>query len=126
MQKVPPVLSYAQQGLTPRTLVLGVRLSGAARAYLFETILQQKLIQDRLGGQAILIAVGPDGESVRGFRARAGTDFLPIDESIGAPDGRRDRQQVELSRVRDRGNFTRDVSGTDRGHKGLLVRLAAL
>jgi hypothetical protein len=78
MQKAPTVLSYAQPGLTPRTLVLGVRLSGAARAYPFETILQQKLIQDRLGGQAILIAVGPDGESVRGFRSRAATDFYRL------------------------------------------------
>jgi hypothetical protein len=71
MQKVPTVLSYAQAGLVPRTLVVGVRMSGAARAYPFDAILQQKLIQDRLGGQAILIVVGPDGQSVRGFRADA-------------------------------------------------------
>lgn len=69
MQKTPTVLDYAEPGLTPRTLVLGVRAFGAARAYPHELVLREKLVQDRLGGVPLAIAVGPDGRSVRGFRA---------------------------------------------------------
>ena len=32
-------------------------------------MLEQKLVKDRLGGKPILIVVGPDGQSVRAFRA---------------------------------------------------------
>ena len=85
MQKVPTVISYAQPGMTARTLVLGVRGFGVARAYPFEMLLQQKLVKDRLGGVPILIVVGPDGQSVRAFRAQAGgsqrePDFYRLDE----------------------------------------------
>jgi hypothetical protein len=66
---VPTVLSYAQPGLNPRTLILGVRAFGAARAFPYDLVLKQKLVRDYLGGQAILILVGPDGQSVRAFRA---------------------------------------------------------
>jgi hypothetical protein len=83
MQKTPTVLSYAQPGLMPRTLVLGVRAFGAVRAYPHETLLAEKLVQDRLGGVPVAIVVGPDGQSMRGFRAQ-----LP-----GS------RQQLELYRI---------------------------
>ena len=69
MQKAPTVLSYAQPGLTARTLILGVRVLGAARAYVYDTVLEQKLVKDRVGGKPILMVVGPDGQSVRAFRA---------------------------------------------------------
>jgi len=71
MQKAPTVLDYAQPGMTARTLVLGVRAFGAARAYPFEALLKEKLIKDRLGSVPILIVVGPDGQSVRAFRAQS-------------------------------------------------------
>ncbi len=70
MQKTPTVLSYAQPGLMPRTLVLGVHAFGAVRAYPHEILLAEKLVQDRLGGVPVLIVVGPDGQSMRGFRAQ--------------------------------------------------------
>jgi len=69
MQKAPTVLSYAQPGLTPRTLILGMRAFGAARAFPYNLVLEQKLVSDRLGGKPSLIVVGPDGQSVRAFRA---------------------------------------------------------
>jgi hypothetical protein len=49
MQKAPTVLSYAQPGMTARTLVLGVRAFGTARGCAFERLLKQKLVKDRLG-----------------------------------------------------------------------------
>jgi hypothetical protein len=70
MQKTPTVLSYAQPGLNPRTLVLGVHAFGAARAYPHDAVMKEKLVQDRLGGVPVLIVVGPDGQSMRGFRSQ--------------------------------------------------------
>jgi hypothetical protein len=78
MQKTPTVLSYAQPGLTPRTLVIGLRAFGAARAYPHEMLLKEKLVQDRVGGVPVLIVVGPDGQSLRAFRSQlpgANTDL---------------------------------------------------
>jgi hypothetical protein len=69
MQKAPTVLNYAEQGLSPRTLVLGVRAFGAVRAYPHEVLLKEKLVLDRLGGVPVAIVLGPDGQSLRGFRA---------------------------------------------------------
>jgi Protein of unknown function (DUF3179) len=85
MQKAPTVLSYAQPGMTARTLVLGIRAFGMARAYDFEMLLKQKLVRDRLGGVPIMIVVGPDGQSVRAFRAQAAVsnrelDFFRLDD----------------------------------------------
>jgi hypothetical protein len=89
MEKAPTVLSYAQPGMTARTLVLGVRAFGTARAYPFEMLLKQKLVKDRLGGVPILIVVGPDGQSVRAFRAQAGVsrrepDFYRLDDNAAS------------------------------------------
>lgn len=70
MQQSPTVLSYAQEGVKPRTLVLGVRADGIARAYPHDIVLAEKVVLDRLGGVPIVIAVGPDGRSVRGFRSQ--------------------------------------------------------
>ena len=89
MQKAPTVLSYAQPGMAARTLVLGVRAFGTARAYPFDMLLKQKLVKDRLGGVPILIVVGPDGQSVRAFRAQAGPsqrerDFYRLDDKAAS------------------------------------------
>jgi hypothetical protein len=82
MQKAPTVLSYAEPGLTPRTLILGIRAFGAARAYRFENLLEEKLVKDTIGGVPTLIVVGPDGQSVRAFRAD--TDFYRLNDGSGA------------------------------------------
>jgi hypothetical protein len=68
MAKVPTVISYAQAGLTPRQLMLGVDAFGASRAFPFDVIRRNKLIQDRLGSEPIVLVVGTDNQSVRVFR----------------------------------------------------------
>lgn len=81
MQKSPTVLSYAQPGLEPRTLIVGLRAFGAARAYPYETLLKEKLVQDSLAGVPVLIVTGPDGESLRAFlRKPAELDFYRVNE----------------------------------------------
>src|SRR5450755_2769417 len=43
MQKTPTVLSYAQAGLAPRDLMLGIHAFGAARAFPYDDVVKQKL-----------------------------------------------------------------------------------
>jgi hypothetical protein len=80
MKKRPTVLSYADPalGLEPRTLMLGIRAFGASRAFSYEVVLREKLVQDRVGSEHVLLVVGPDGKSIRAFRDRVpGFDGAP-------------------------------------------------
>ncbi len=78
MKTTRTVLSYREAGLKPRDLMLGIRAFGASRAFPIERVLQEKLVQDRVGTEPVLLVVGPDGQSVRVFRQRIpGTDGVP-------------------------------------------------
>jgi hypothetical protein len=78
MAKARTVLDFPNSGLKSRDLVLGVEAFGASRAYPVERIFSAKLIEDRLGGEPILIVAGPDGKSIRVFQARvAGQEVTP-------------------------------------------------
>lgn len=70
MLKEPIVLSFADPklGLKPRSLMLGVRESGASRAFLYDEVLKEKLVLDQVGTEPVMLLVGPDGHSVRVFR----------------------------------------------------------
>jgi Protein of unknown function (DUF3179) len=68
MRKAATVLSYAQNGLTARDLMLGIRAFGASRAFLYDTVLKDKLVQDHVGPEPVILIVGPDDQSVRVFR----------------------------------------------------------
>ncbi len=68
MKRAPTVLAFAEHGLAPRDLMVGITAFGAARAYRYEDVLREKLIQDRIGGKRILVVAGADGASVRAFR----------------------------------------------------------
>ena len=70
MKKTPTVLSYAEGGRQARDLMLGIEAFGASRAFPYEVVLKEKLIQDRVGPEPILLVVGPDGASVRAFRRK--------------------------------------------------------
>jgi hypothetical protein len=70
MKRAPTVLNYAQPGVAQRDLMLGIRAFGAARAFPFDAVRQQKLVQDRVGSEPVLLVVGPDGQSVRAFCSR--------------------------------------------------------
>jgi hypothetical protein len=70
MAKAPTVLSYAQAGLKPRDLMLGIRAFGGSRAFPYTVVLQEKLLEDRVGTEPVLLVVGEDNRSVRAFRQR--------------------------------------------------------
>jgi hypothetical protein len=68
--------------------MLGVRAFGASRAFSYEKVLSQKLVEDHVGPEPVLLVTGPDNQSVRVFRQRipgiAGTpDFYRMAEGGG-------------------------------------------
>lgn len=68
--KAKTVLDFPGTGLQSRDVVLGVEITGASRAYPVDRVLAAKVVEDRLGGEPVLIVAGPDGKSLRVFHAR--------------------------------------------------------
>jgi len=50
--------------------MLGISAFGENRAFPYSAVVAQKLIQDYVGSEPILVVLGPDGRSVRAFRRR--------------------------------------------------------
>lgn len=78
MARMPTVISYAEPGLKARDLMLGVHNSQAARAIPYNSLLKEKLIQDRVGAQPILVVLGPDNRSVRVFEQPLPNQFYRL------------------------------------------------
>jgi hypothetical protein len=68
--KLPVVISFPGTELKSRDVVVGLEVDGASRAYPWDTLVKQSPVMDRVHGEQILIAVGPDGKSFRVFKAR--------------------------------------------------------
>jgi hypothetical protein len=79
MQRAPTVIDFREHGMKARDVVLGIQAFGASRAYLYDQLIREKLIKDRVGAEPVLLAVGSDGQSVRAFRDR-------VPGTAGAPD----------------------------------------
>jgi hypothetical protein len=79
MQRAPTVIDFKEHGMKARDLVLGIQAFGASRAYLYDQVVREKLVQDRVGSEPVLLVVGTDGQSVRAFHDR-------IPGVAGAPD----------------------------------------
>jgi hypothetical protein len=79
MRKQPTVLNYTQEGVQNRDLMLGVSAFGAARAFPYDAIVAEKLVQDHVGAEPVILVVAPDGASVRVFHAPAGVEFYRVD-----------------------------------------------
>ena len=78
MQREPTVIQFPEHGMQSRDLVLGIQTSGASRAFLYDRVIQEKLVKGYVGAQPVLIVVGPDGQSVRAFGDRIpGVDGVP-------------------------------------------------
>jgi Protein of unknown function (DUF3179) len=84
--KLPVVVSFPGQGLADRDVIIGLSLGNEARAYPLATVLKQSPIQDQVGGVPILLAVGPDKQSLRAFISRDGDQRLEFFQKPGAAD----------------------------------------
>ena len=79
MRREPAVIQFPEHGMQSRDLILGIQAAGSSRAFLYDRVIQEKLVKGNVGALPVLIAVGGDGQSVRAFR-----DQIPgVD---GAPD----------------------------------------
>jgi hypothetical protein len=92
MKRAPTVLDFPEHALTARDLMLGIQAYGASRAFLYDRVVKEKLVKDRVGPEPVLLVVGPDGQSVRAFRGRipgvdGATDFYRVTETqmTGSP-----------------------------------------
>jgi hypothetical protein len=68
--KLPVVISFPGTELKSRDVVVGLELSGASRAYAWDSLVKQSPVMDRVHGTPLLVAVGADGKSFRVFVSR--------------------------------------------------------
>jgi hypothetical protein len=70
MRRAPTVLNYAETGVAQRDIMLGIQAFGASRAFPYDAVLKDKLVEDHVGSELIILVVGPDDQSVRVFERR--------------------------------------------------------
>jgi Protein of unknown function (DUF3179) len=64
--------------LKPRSLIIGIRMGGVAKAYPMQRLLLENPIIDTLASKPILMVAGSDGRSVRAFERMAGGKTLDL------------------------------------------------
>ena len=67
----PTGVIYHDDRLKPRTMVLGLEVSGASKAYPLETLRQVRVINEMLGGTPVLVVHQPGSDTTTAFVARA-------------------------------------------------------
>jgi hypothetical protein len=78
MKTRPTVLNFPEYDLPARELMLGIQAHGVSRAFPFDDVIKEKLVKDHVGGEPVLLVVGPDNQSVRAFLDRIpGIDGAP-------------------------------------------------
>jgi hypothetical protein len=77
--KLPTVISFKETNLPDRELILGITHNGEDKAYPFARLKEQQVIQDLLGGDPVIVVLGPDEQSVRAFIARSPEDQKTIE-----------------------------------------------
>ena len=68
----PSDVTYHDNRLKPKTMILGVDVDGASKAFPLEALRRERVVNDRLGGKPILIAHQPASDTTTAFVARAG------------------------------------------------------
>lgn len=76
VEQFPAVMDTSATGMDARELVFGIATPAASKAFPARAVFSSRLIQDRVGADAVLLLVGPDNLSVRAFRVPANTTFL--------------------------------------------------
>ena len=70
MKRTRTVIQFAEHGMKARDLMLGIQAFGVSRAFLYDSVLKEKLVKDHVGSEPVLLVVGEDNQSVRVFRDR--------------------------------------------------------
>jgi len=83
IEKTHVVIDTSRTGFGPHELMLGVTVDGMNKAYPVKAIAAAKVIEDRVGTGSIVIVQGPDGASMRVFRAGTAMTFLTANDAVG-------------------------------------------
>ena len=68
--KYPVPLTFPGQGLKDRDVILGIEMSGQARAFPLERVRGPIPVEDKIADVPLVLVTGPDGQSVRVFRSQ--------------------------------------------------------
>ena len=88
----PDDVTYHDDRLKPKTMVLGLDLAGASRAFPLETLRSTRVVNDLLGGKPVLIVHQPPSDTTTAFVARAGGKTLTFDAADAVASGLVDRE----------------------------------
>jgi hypothetical protein len=112
MKSVPVVINPAGEGMTARSLIVGIKHNESSKAYPFDALSKQKLILDSIGGEPIFVVLHPDGKSVRAFSRKIDGKVLDFFRAEGTS------FQLADSQTASSWDFTGlAVSGTMAGKK---------
>ena len=70
MGRARTVIDFHEHGLKGRDVMLGIQAFGVSRAFPYDQVIREKLVEDHVGAEPVLLVVGGDGQSVRAFRNR--------------------------------------------------------
>jgi hypothetical protein len=108
MKRVRTVVDTRKTGREPRELMLGVTAGGSVKAYVLDRVLEEKLVQDRVGSEPVILVVGHDNKSIRVFASR-----LP--GGAEAPDFYRE------AAAKADGPLMRDAGGSEWNFQGCAI-----
>jgi hypothetical protein len=72
----PDDVTYHDDRLKPKTMVLGLNVAGASRAYPLESLRSTRIVNDTLGGRPVLIVHQAKSDTTTAFVARAGKQAI--------------------------------------------------
>ncbi len=75
----PKDVAYHDDRLKPKTMILGIDVEGASKAFPLETLRHVRVVNDLVGGKPVLIVHQPNSDTTTAFVARSGGKTLTFD-----------------------------------------------
>jgi Protein of unknown function (DUF3179) len=88
----PQDVTYHDDRLKPKTMILGADVQGASKAFPLETLRRVRVVNDLLGGKPVLIVHQPTSDTTTAFVARAGGKTLTFEAANAEASALVDRQ----------------------------------
>jgi hypothetical protein len=88
----PKDVTYHDDRLRPKTMVLGIDVEGASKAFPLEILRKARVVNDLVGGKRVLIVHQPTSDTTTAFVARAGGKTLTFEAANAEASAIVDRQ----------------------------------
>jgi uncharacterized protein DUF3179 len=88
----PSDVTYHDDRLKPKTMVLGLDVEGASKAFPLDALRNARVVNDRLGGKAVVIVHQPTSDTTTAFVAHAGGRTLTFEAADAEATGLVDRE----------------------------------